>query len=561
MKKVQVRAFESPAVVLLALDWAEGARRRDFLGFSIRRRRTDKGASAAEKKWAPLPNRLSFSPAKSAAEEHPSTEAPIQKFMWWDARVARTQKGGERVSYEYEVTPLVGTPRALDRLDEAKTTIAASLPFAGEVDEGIGCWFNRAVVSSQAFSKLVSDHQKQGKKVDDAFVREVLLPWLANGLEQVVPAFVGGAAKVEGAVYHLTDDNWILPAFKQKGAKLGLVIDGNETDNQHVAEELPKAKVYLRNRGTFMHNKFLVDGDKPTAVLMGSANFTTGALTSQANVMHVFSSKELARHYLARKRLLEDDPKPAEAAKHAGWSKPVRVGRADVSVFFSPEPRAARAGLDRVVEAIRNAQHSVVFCLFSPTDEAMRKAVFDAGDAGLMMFGLVNQIARKDPGHPDDHADTLAKIELFHRSRDEKDVFAHALFAKGSRPDGFWWEHRDVPGRASQHPVFVHHKFVVIDGESDDPIIFTGSANMSGNSLHANDENLLQIRGARGLAEQYLCEFFRLYEHYRARAVFDRKQRDGQPLQLAPDARWADKFFVEGTPEQKARVTLARTFA
>jgi len=47
--------------------------------------------------------------------------------------------------------------------------------------------------------------------------------------------------------------------------------------------------------------------------------------------------------------------------------------------------------------------------------------------------------------------------------------------------------------------VRVHHKFVVIDGETDKPIVYTGSANFSGNALHHNDENLIEITHFIGL--------------------------------------------------------------
>ena len=43
------------------------------------------------------------------------------------------------------------------------------------------------------------------------------------------------------------------------------------------------------------------------------------------------------------------------------------------------------------------ATSSVVFCLFMPTDKALRDACFAVGDGGKMMFGLVNRIAKEEP--------------------------------------------------------------------------------------------------------------------------------------------------------------------
>ncbi|MGB8892817.1 MAG: phospholipase D-like domain-containing protein [Pseudolabrys sp.] len=111
----------------------------------------------------------------------------------------------------------------------------------------------------------------------------------------------------------------------------------------------------------------------------------------------------------------------------------------------------------------------------------------------------------------------------------------------------------------SPFPVFIHHKFVVIDAETKSPTIFTGSANMSGNALYRNDENLLEITECPRLAAIYLAEFMRLYEHYRARATWNRYIRGRvRTYTLSRDARWTGKAYKKGTPERRARVAMAK---
>ena len=75
--------------------------------------------------------------------------------------------------------------------------------------------------------------------------------------------------------------------------------------------------------------------------------------------------------------------------------------------------------------------------------------------------------------------------------------------------------------------VHVHHKFIIIDAETDHPTIFTGSNNLSNNSTHNNDESLLEITGSPRLAQTYFAEFMRLYEHYRARAIWNQNHGKG----------------------------------
>jgi phosphatidylserine/phosphatidylglycerophosphate/cardiolipin synthase-like enzyme len=552
MKKVKVRSYCSPTLVLLALDWPDGAR-KDFLGFAISREPGYRNKDGETEALSWLPNRVGFDgPAAARHVDFPSNTSPLQKFQWWDARIDDPDRGKE---FTYTVYPVVGTPDDLHLLKECAVVHKLRIPPPEE--KGIGTYFNRAVVSSQAFSKKFGD-------LDEERLPEALA-WLANGLEKVVPSFMSNASNIEGAIYHLTDKWWVRPALHDV-KKASIVYNQTRRDDANAAtvEELESAEqveFLPRTRANIMHNKFLVrfEGRTPVAVLAGSANFTTEGLATQANVLHTFKSEKLARLYLDRKTLLADDPTISETAKEAGWSKPVSVGDAKVSVFFPPEPKKGRESLDRVVEAVQRAKQSVMFCLFSPTDEELRDAIFDAADDGKMMFGLINSISeRVDEDEEPSNAAEKAKVEIYHRSRDHKDVFAHDLYPNDSAPDGFWFETSNLPGAGSKFPVYIHHKFVIIDAETDKPTVFTGSANMSGNALYRNDENLLQITGSPRLAAIYLAEFLRLYEHYRARATWNRYMAGRtRTYKLQPDNRWTGKAYKKGSPEYKSRINMA----
>src|SRR5262249_52396949 len=120
-------------------------------------------------------------------------------------------------------------------------------------------------------------------------------------------------------------------------------------------------------------------------------------------------------------------------------------------------------------------------------------------------------------------------------SRKDKKVLAYSFFRPGATPAEFLPELSSVdlssestlpPPKAGQKErgppaVHIHHKFIVIDADTDDPTIYTGSANLSNNSTHKNDENLLEIKGNPQLARTYFAEFMRLYGHYRARALWN----------------------------------------
>jgi phosphatidylserine/phosphatidylglycerophosphate/cardiolipin synthase-like enzyme len=97
---------------------------------------------------------------------------------------------------------------------------------------------------------------------------------------------------------------------------------------------------------------------------------------------------------------------------------------------------------------------------------------------------------------------------------------------------------------------YIHTKFMLVDPLTSDPIVITGSANWSDESVKNNDENMVVIRGDTRVADIYLTEFMRLFNHYRLRG---KTQELGRP-HLAEDESWATPFFVAGSPEAKERL-------
>ena len=582
MAKVLARAYRSPTLILLAMDWPDGESRPDFLGFEIRR--TPGFLDFDTNTVAPsslLPNRVSFTgPPAEGQPDFPSSVAPIQKFMWWDARLDGSQAGNELT---YEITPVCGTPGALQRIAADTTALTVALP--AHVEMGIGTWFNRAVMSSQAFSRKLRSFNVPPGPLTPAQALD-LRQWLANGMETPVPDFVGPNApafdSVVGAIYHLTDTLWIIPALQaaMAGKSVGLVFDADDlAASADARTTLAQVTFFPRTRLQIMHNKYLVAGHQlqnpaqaqPKRLTCGSANYTTQGLTSQANLVHTFHSPPLARLYYDRFELLKTNPTKAVTTENVAWSNTVSIGDAGVRVFFSPEkgsPGSPSAAIETIVASIHAARSSVIFCLFTPTDRQLRDACFSVGDSGKMMFGLVNRISRTEPtvtptSAGNIPADQLAALELFHRSRNNKDAIGAEFFSAALTPAGFATEVNVFPGEnpPSFPPVIIHHKFIVIDAETDSPVIYTGSANMSGNSVFNNDENLLEFKGSPRLAQIYLAEFLRLYEHYRARARFIKFKLSNQPasevgFSLRPDRSWADKHFTPGSPEFKARLRM-----
>jgi phosphatidylserine/phosphatidylglycerophosphate/cardiolipin synthase-like enzyme len=105
---------------------------------------------------------------------------------------------------------------------------------------------------------------------------------------------------------------------------------------------------------------------------------------------------------------------------------------------------------------------------------------------------------------------------------------------------------------------YVHTKYVLIDPLSDDPLVITGSANFSEPSTKENDENMLVIRRDTRVADVYLGEFMRLFNHFFARNLVSDQEDPASSGQtyLSPDDSWRVGHFREG-PQQKERLYFA----
>jgi len=107
------------------------------------------------------------------------------------------------------------------------------------------------------------------------------------------------------------------------------------------------------------------------------------------------------------------------------------------------------------------------------------------------------------------------------------------------------------------HVFFVHSKILLIDALTDDPLVCSGSANFSKNSLVANDENMLLIRGQKRVADIYLTEFDRIFRHFYARDAINRFAAQGDqqnPLELDETQTWMEPYFRSGSYKNNRRL-------
>ena len=103
----------------------------------------------------------------------------------------------------------------------------------------------------------------------------------------------------------------------------------------------------------------------------------------------------------------------------------------------------------------------------------------------------------------------------------------------GNVPAPFSTEPSGLSGSSGQHRgTRMHHKFVVLDFDTDDARVYLGSYNFSEPADFDNGENLVLIKD-RTVATSYMIEALRIYDHYRFRSAReDEKTKGTKVLEL-----------------------------
>jgi phosphatidylserine/phosphatidylglycerophosphate/cardiolipin synthase-like enzyme len=122
------------------------------------------------------------------------------------------------------------------------------------------------------------------------------------------------------------------------------------------------------------------------------------------------------------------------------------------------------------------------------------------------------------------------------------------------------WFREEEHFRKAGNIFFVHTKVLLIDPLSDDPLVCSGSANFSDNSLTENDENMLLIRGNTRVADIYLTEFDRIFRHFYFRNVANEIELKGGAatgafLDESDDGprHWTASYFNPGALKTRRR--------
>jgi hypothetical protein len=533
-ESLSVRAIAGTNAVLLAMNYPK-AKCKGLRGFAIHR--TDHVEDEAY--WLQGTKVFAATDPHLAPGTRVSTrEHPIQDFGWADY----SAKPG--YTYTYRVLALKGEPADLEPVAEVAVKIATESPEGGDHDIN----FNRGVGASQEYARRFGNRKpgspEAGGDADPAWV------WLSRGNFEAITGFIARAKssawglRVGAYELHLPRVLDPLKAAIDRGADVRITYDadpkqpGPKNEAEIQAAGIPPALVVARKTSAISHNKVIVllKGAKPVAVLTGSTNFSASGVFGHANVVHVVEDPAIAQAYLDYWTLLSGNPE-AKTLKQALSKLPLPAAPppSGTSTVFSPR---AKADALEYYAALAGAAKDALFMTFAFGMHDAFKAVYRNGAVPLR-YALFEKLL--GPGVKKDDV-PAALQEMIDLRRMVENRFSVGARLAGNPLDG--WLHEELTG-LSRNVLYVHTKFMLVDPLGNDPIVVSGSANFSKASSDANDENMLVIRGNRRVADIYLTEYMRLWEHFAFRewASTATPEDRTKPRLLDPTDQWWGRHF------------------
>ncbi len=536
-----VQAIAGTHVVLLGFNMDE-AQCNGLLGFAIHR--TDHVEEEAG--WLKgLKTFAETDPGLPPGAQYSTRRHPIQGFTWSDF----SAKPG--YDYTYRVLALKGTPYDLQPVAEVSVRLQTESPEGGTHD----IYFNRGAAASQEYARRFGN--RSPKEVGTA-----AFEWLSRGLYESMIKFIGLASgpgfelRVCAYEFHYLPVLEALNAAKMRGAAVRIIYDRRKINpgqkNDAAVEEAGIGSLCIKrmaNLSAISHNKFivLIKDNKPQAVLTGGTNFTEGGIFGHSNVIHIVEEPEVAEAYAQYWDLLSADPKSAALRPKISKMYQIPPGKPLKRTGSIFSPRKNLDALEWYASLAAGAKYGF-FMTFAFGMHPSFQEVYRTSPA-IMRFALLEKTTRPMKSGPERDAEE-AKIIALRKLPENR--FAVGAYLKLNNYDR--WLAERLSG-LNENIQYVHTKFMLIDPLSEDPILVTGSANFSEASTNKNDENMLIIHGNKRVAEIYLGEFMRMYNHYAFREWASKHKADSQEMLMLKHLRTDDwwKAYFGNTERSQQR--------
>jgi phosphatidylserine/phosphatidylglycerophosphate/cardiolipin synthase-like enzyme len=504
------------SAVLFSIDMDE-ASAKDLLGFYIRKnnRKTGTGYDVSSIRYFE-----ETVPEPKPGARYSTKEHPWQSFLWEDFSVDKDAE------YQYIFTAVHGKPSNL----KYKTTITIDVDIPSPKNSVHEVHFNRGVAGSQAYAAKFYN-QRPDKMLPEQ--KKEALEWLSRGLKEAMINFIREAKDQDYKLcccFYEFEYGEVAEELKmaaKRHAKVKIIYDARKQkkkNNKAIAEyKVPKKILIPRSSSpTYLqHNKFivLVEGDEPVAVWTGSTNISEKGIFGQCNTGHIVRDKDVAGKYLAYWNCLSKDPDNTNT--RAGCLKI----QADIDeladgtmVFFSPREKTK---LLHLYSSIVASSKQLVCGMFP---FSFNKKIKDAikADTDYLKYVIIDKKGKN----------TILETNDF----DNVIVYGTAL----DSPVYNWLAEKSSGSLFKSGTNYIHNKVILIDPLSDDPVVISGSANFSDNSILRNDENTLIIKGDKDVSDLYFTEFSRIFNHYSTRYDIKKMEKKNTKKKHNPNHLWSN---------------------
>lgn len=310
--------------------------------------------------------------------------------------------------------------------------------------------------------------------------------------QRIIEAINGARESVDVCIYELSYEplyRAIINAHK-RGIRVRMVGDINNV-NYSGYRELMRNNVpmVLGNNEKIMHNKIVIIDNE--LVITGSANFTeTGFFKNNENVVFI-ESKEVADYYRREfENMFYNNTFGLDKVGFTNFhSNTFRLGKTEIKVLFSPYVNEyGPMTVDKVyISYITNAKRSIYFSIFSFTHpDIASNMIYMATNKGIKLYGVFDKSWHTGNEYSVHHWFIDAGLNVKY---DGNENTLASTYSGGKN----------------------HNKYIIIDPETDEGVVLTGSMNFSkAASTGGNDENVVIIKD-KVIPKIYLSNFVYLY--------------------------------------------------
>ncbi|MBB6126482.1 phospholipase D-like domain-containing protein [Mucilaginibacter lappiensis] len=560
-----VKAWRGDAKTLLAFNFTDDTKATNLAGFSIQVQPHGQQAYY-------LFNNLVLPPGANATvptetNSNSSANAPIQKFRW--LHVPGSFHQGDTVFYgvyTYTITPRYFNNGLLTAID-LSLSVSVDVQVAPFTTSQVQLGFTRGFTQSQAFTHhfgLKALFHPAGKDLifdtggiagtnaagqTYTFLQEY--QWSGFTARERVFEILNAVAadaslSMDVFAYDLNEPDLIKILLQLAASgRIRVILDNASL---HHAPGVPEdafeqqfnsiakapAAILRGKFGRFAHDKVFIvyKNEQPLKVLTGSTNFSVTGMYVNSNHIVVFNNTDVAELYSKVFNEAWNDQVSETFNKSSLAEGPFlfnQLGLPKMSISFSPHPAGiAQSTLDAIATRVTAATSSVLF------------AVMDITSGGGPVFPALKAIHENQNIFSYGISDAPGGISLY-KPGNKTGVLVGGKPGTTILPPPFDKEHSISIGHQ------IHHKFIICDFNTDNPVVWCGSSNLALGGEEENGDNLIQINDT-DIATVFALEAIALVDH------FDFRNANIAPK--TPNAPTAVKGG-DNTPDPKAQLDIA----